>query len=201
MKIIDWFKNLLKKTSRKDYMLSDVNSSVNNSKSNKDFVTKIDVNGIKTEKTREDILKSLREDIIVEDLSEEYNYSKFSDEYIKDNYDSNSILSDEDKTALSCLYGAIKNGNSELFLYNGMKYDDNSKLLSENKINNFLKQNPNNIVVLINLMIQDAQNMYNSLTDDSLSSKTSVQGLISGSYTEISEIIERYNKEHEIEIG
>ena len=174
MKIIDWFKNLLKKTSRKDYMLSDVNSSVNNSKSNKDFVTKIDVNGIKTEKTREDILKSLREDIIVEDLSEEYNYSKFSDEYIKDNYDSNSILSDEDKTALSCLYGAI---------------------------NNFLKQNPNNIVVLINLMIQDAQNMYNSLTDDSLSSKTSVQGLISGSYTEISEIIERYNKEHEIEIG
>ena len=96
MKIIDWFKNLLKKTSRKDYMLSDVNSSVNNSKSNKDFVTKIDVNGIKTEKTREDILKSLREDIIVEDLSEEYNYSKFSDEYIKDNYDSNSILSDED---------------------------------------------------------------------------------------------------------
>ena len=93
MKIIDWFKNLLKKTSRKDYMLSDVNSSVNNSKSNKDFVTKIDVNGIKTEKTREDILKSLREDIIVEDLSEEYNYSKFSDEYIKDNYDSNSILS------------------------------------------------------------------------------------------------------------
>ena len=74
-----------------------------------------------------------------------------------------------------------------------MKYDDNSKLLSENKINNFLKQNPNNIVVLINLMIQDAQNMYNSLTDDSLSSKTSVQGLISGSYTEISEIIERYN--------
>ena len=50
-------------------------------------------------------------------------------------------------------------------------------------------------------MIQDAQNMYNSLTDDSLSSKTSVQGLISGSYTEISEIIERYNKEHEIEIG
>ena len=53
MKIIDWFKNLLKKTSRKDYMLSDVNSSVNNSKSNKDFVTKIDVNGIKTEKTRE----------------------------------------------------------------------------------------------------------------------------------------------------
>ena len=201
MKIIDWFKNLLKKTSRKDYMLSDVNSSVNNSKSNKDFVTKIDVNGIKTEKTREDILKSLREDIIVEDLSEEYNYSKFSDEYIKDNYDSNSILSDEDKTALSCLYGAIKNGNSELFLHNGMKYDDNSKLLSDNKINNFLKQNPNNIVVLINLMIQDAQNMYNSLTDDSLSSKTSVQGLISGSYTEISEIIERYNKEHEIEIG
>ena len=186
MKIIDWFKNLLKKTSRKDYMLSDVNSSVNNSKSNKDFVTKIDVNGIKTEKTREDILKSLREDIIVEDLSEEYNYSKFSDEYIKDNYDSNSILSDEDKTALSCLYGAIKNGNSELFLHNGMKYDDNSKLLSENKINNFLKQNPNNIVVLINLMIQDAQNMYNSLTDDSLSSKTSVQGLISCSYTEIS---------------
>ena len=46
-----------------------------------------------------------------------------------------------------------------------------------------------------------SQNMYNSLTDDSLSSKTSVQGLISGSYTEISEIIERYNKEHEIEIG
>ena len=200
MKILDWFKKILSK-SKKDYMLNEGNSENEVVQDKKEFVPKVKVNNTERKRSREDIIRSLRDDMIVEDLSEEYNYSKFSDEYIKDNYDSNSILSDEDKTALSCLYGAIKNGNSELFLHNGMKYDDNSKLLSENKINNFLKQNPNNIVVLINLMIQDAQNMYNSLTDDSLSSKTSVQGLISGSYTEISEIIERYNKEHEIEIG
>ena len=95
MQIIDWFKNLLKKVNHKNYMLSDSNLSANNSKSNKDFVQKIDVNDIKTKKSREDILKSLRDDIIIEDLSEEYNYSKFSNKSIKSNYDSDSILSDE----------------------------------------------------------------------------------------------------------
>lgn len=189
MQIIDLFKNLLKKVNHKNYMLSDSNLSANNSKSNKDFVQKIDVNDIKTKKSREDILKSLRDDIIIEDLSEEYNYSKFSNKSIKSNYDSDSILSDEDITALSCLYGAIKDCNKNL-LY-----------ISENKINNFLKQNPNNIVVLVNLMIKKAQDMCKHVEDDSLPIKPSVQGLISGSYTEISEMIENYNKDYENEKG
>lgn len=185
MRIVDWFKNLLSKMRKKDYMLNETNIDTYEQKGKADFVPKVDVNATEIKKSREDILRDLQEDIIVEDLSEEYNYGKFSNQNIRTNYDRDFILSEEDMTALSCLYGAIKDGNkSELNL-------------SDNKINTFLKENPNNIVVLVNLMIRDAKSMYEGL-DIEVASTTSIQGLIPGSYTDISEIIENYNKENDL---
>lgn len=185
MKIVDWFKNLLSKKKKKDYMLNESNADTYEQKGKTDFVPKVDVNVTETKKSREDILRALQEDIIIENLSEEYNYDKFSNENIRINYDTDSILSDEDIAALSCLYGAIKDGN---------KRELN---MTDNKINTFLKQNPNNIVVLVNLMLKDAKSMYETL-DSELARKTSVQGLIPGSYADISEIIESYNKENDL---
>lgn len=183
MKIVDWFKNLLSKMRRKDYMLNESTTDIYERKGKTDFVPKVNVKATETKKSREDILREMQEDIIAEDLSEEYNYDKFCNENIRTNYDADSILSDEDMTALSCLYGAIKDGNkSELNL-------------TDNRINIFLKENPNNIVVLVNLMIRDAKSMYEGL-DSEVANTTSVQGLIPGSYTDISEIIENYNKEN-----
>lgn len=185
MKIVDWFKNLLSKMRKKDYMLNEINADNYEQKGKTDFVPKVDVNATETKKSREDILTALQNDIIVENLSEEYNYGKFSDENIRTNYDTESILSDEDMTALSCLYGAIKDGNRSELNPN------------DNIINAFLKENPNNIVVLVNLMIRDAKSMYEGL-DSEVSSTTSLQGLIPGSYADISEIIENYNKENDL---
>lgn len=185
MKIVDWFKNILSRARKKDYMLNERNIDTYEQKGKTDFVPKVDVNAIENTKSREDILLSLRDDIIIEDLSEEYNYSKFSNENIRTKYDRDSILSNEDMTALSCLYGAIKDGNkSELNL-------------ADNRINTFLKENHNNIVILVNLMISNAKSMYEGL-DSEVSKKTSIQGLIPGSYDDISEIIEKYNKENEL---
>ena len=186
MKILDWFKNLLK-IRKKDYMLNEENKDNNKLKNKTDFVQKIDVNAIENSKSREDIFISLLNDIIVEDLSEHYNYTKFSSENIRAKYDNDSILSKEDITALGCLYGAIKQGNMD------------ERKMVDNKINTFLKQNPNNIVILINLMINDAKSMYESIEKET-SITTSVEGLIPGSYSDISEMIEKYNKENELSI-
>ena len=151
-----------------------------------DFVPKVDIKVTEHKKSREDILRSLLDDIMVTELSEEYNYGKFSNENIRTKYDKDSILSDEDMTALSCLYGAIKDGNKEEFKSPYEKIN--------NKINAFLQGEPNNIVVLINLMIKNAKELYESLGDKRLDS-TTVQGLIPGSYSDISEIIDKYIKE------
>ena len=87
-------------------------------------------------------------------MSEQYNYGKFSADNIREHYDLDSKLTDEDLTAISCIYGAIKDGNME------------ERDFSDNNINKFLKENPNNIVVLVNLMIKDAKKSYESLEDD-----------------------------------
>ena len=123
--------------------------------------------------------------IMVEDLSEQYNYVKFSKDKIREKYDVQAKLTDEDLKAISCLYGAIKEGNME------------ERNFSDNIINKFLKENPDNIVVLVDLMIKDAKDLYESLGDDKFET-TTIQGLIPGSYIDISAIIEEYIKENEI---
>lgn len=194
MKILDWFKKILSK-SKKDYMLNEGNSENEVVQGKKEFVQKVEVNNTEHKKSREDIIRSLRDDMIVEDLSEEYNYTKFSPENIREKYDMDSILSDEDMTALSCLYGAIKDGN----MWHTTSEMVNGELkMQGNQINDFLKKSPDNIIVLINLMQKDARNSYESLGDKKLDS-TTVQGLIPGSYGDISQLIENYIKESEIE--
>ena len=194
MKILDWFKKILSK-SKKDYMLNEGNSEYEVVQGKKEFVQKVELNNTEHKKSREDIIRSLRNDMIVEDLSEAYNYTKFSPENIREKYDMDAILSDEDMTALSCLYGAIKDGN----MWHTTSEMVNGELkMQGNQINDFLKKSTDNIIVLINLMQKDARNLYESLDDKKLDS-TTVQGLIPGSYGDISKLIEDYMKESEIE--
>ena len=189
MKIVDWFKNLINKISKKDYMLEEGSkeqvTEPKTNEQNTDWIPKVDVSNLKSQKTREDVIRGLRDDIIVEDLSEEYNYGKFSKEKIEANYDTDNLLSEDDKTAIECLYGAIKEGNKEVY----PKFD-------ENKINMFLKEKPNNIVTTINLMIQDAKKEYQKVDKEMIESYgITVNGLIPGSYTDISNIIENYREQ------
>ena len=191
MRIVDWFKNLINKISKKDYMLEEGSKAqVTEPKTNEqnaDWIPKVDVSNLKPQKTREDVIRGLRDDIIVEDLSEEYNYGKFSKKKIEAQYDIDNLLSEDDKTAIECLYGAIKEGNKEVY----PKFD-------ENKINMFLKEKPNNIVTTINLMIQDAKKEYQKVDKEMIESYgITVNGLIPGSYTDISNIIENYREQEQ----
>ena len=194
MKIIEWLKNLLSKT-KKNHMLNEGSVSENiKLDKNKEFISKLNIDNNENKKSREEVIKTMKDDIIIEDLSEEYNYAKFSPENIKEKYDKDSVLSEEDVTALSCLYGAIKDGN----MWNSTsEIVNNEQKLTNNKINDFLKQSPNNIVILINLMEINAKNLYESLGDEKIPS-TTIEGLIPGSYGDISQLIEEYIKESEI---
>lgn len=194
MKILDWFKKILSK-SKKDYMLNEGNSENEVVQDKKEFVPKVKVNNTEHKKSREDIIRSLRDDMIVEDLSEQYNYTKFSPEDIREKYDMDHILSDEDMTALSCLDEAIKDGN---MWYTKSEWVNGELKLQGNQINDFLKKSPDNIIVLINLMHKYARNFYESLGDEKWDF-TTVQGLIPSSYDVISQLIEEHIKECEIE--
>ncbi len=193
MKIVDWFKSLLKKT-KSNHMLTEGNVAEDLHQEKKEVVPKIDVSKAEHKKSREDIIRSLRNDMIIEDFSEEFNNTKFSPESIRENYDVESLLSDEDMTALNCLFGAIKDGvwHSKTEIVNG------ELRRTGHKINDFLKKSPDNIVILINLMEKSAKDLYESLGDKKFAS-TTVQGLIPGSYSDISQLIEEYMKENEIE--
>ena len=191
MKIADWFKKLINKISKKDYMLEEESkeqvAESKTSEQNADWIPKVDVSNLKPQKTREDVIRGLRDDIIVEDLSEEYNYGKFSKEKIEAQYDTDNLLSEDDKTAIECLYGAIKEGNKEVY----PKFD-------ENKINMFLKEKPNNIITTINLMIQNAKKEYQKVDKEMIESYgITVNGLIPGSYIDISNIIENYREQEQ----
>lgn len=193
MKIIDRIKNLINKINKKDYMLEEGKRETviasKASTTDKDWISRVDVSELKLKKTREDIIRELRDDIIVEDLSEEYNYDKFSEENIKAKYDTDNLLSENDMTAIECLYGAIKDGNKEVYPRS-----------DENKINIFLKENPNNIVTTINLMIQDAKKTYQGLDKETIREfGTTVNGLIPGSYTDVSNIIENYREQEQVQ--
>lgn len=194
MKILDWFKKILSK-SKKDYMLNEGDSENEVVQDKKEFVPKVKVNNTEHKKSREDIIRSLRDDMIVEDLSEQYNYTKFSPEDIREKYDMDHILSDEDMTALSCLDEAIKDGN---MWYTKSEWVNGELKLQGNQINDFLKKSPDNIIVLINLMHKYARNFYESLGDEKWDF-TTVQGLIPSSYDVISQLIEEHIKECEIE--
>lgn len=181
MKIIEWFKNILTKIRKEDYMLKE-NNETNVNHDGESFVAKVN---IEKTNTREEIFRSLKETIIQQAVSEEYTSNEFTDEKIKEEYDKDSILADEDITALKCIYSGIKDGNLD---------EGNPE---NNKISEFLKEKPNNIAVLINLMIKDAQIMYNSL-DKEMAEKTQVKELIVGSYSSISNIIDKYNRDKDL---
>ena len=182
MKIIDWFKSLLSIMKKKEYMLNEKNTEDEIQDRETVFIPKVDIDNLEHQKKREDILMNLRNDIIVENYSEYYNYSKFNFQNIKEKYDNEDVLSDNDITVLECLYKAIKDGNLE------------EDKIEDNKINIFLKQKPNNIVKLVDILIKKAEDIHEKLDEDTFR-RVSVRGLISDSYRDISEFIkEYYNK-------
>ena len=196
MKILDWIKKLLTRT-KKDNMLNERIETNYAHEEKKEFIPKVDISNVGHKKTREDIFRSLKEDIIIEDFSEQYNYDKFSSENIRKKYDTDSILSAEDMTTLSCVYGAIKDGNmSEI-------------RTSDNKINIFLKKNPNNIITLVTLMQKYARNEYDKLkrkSEEDPEMKVFIPDSygcsVPGSYSDISKLIDEYEQNNSIgEIG
>ncbi len=193
MKILDWIKKLLTRTKR-DNMLNEGIETNYTHQEKKEFIPKVDITNVEHKKTREDIFRNLNKDIIIEDLSEQYNYDKFSPENIRKKYDTDSILSAEDMTTLSCIYGAIKDGNMS------------ERRTSDNKINIFLKKNPNNIITLVTLIQRYAKNEYDKLkrkseedTEMKVFIPDSYGCLVPGSYSDISKLIDEYEQNNSID--
>ena len=66
------------------------------------------------------------------------------------------------------------------------------------KNNLFLKEKTNNIVTTIDLMIQNAKKEYQKVDKEMIESYgITVNGLIPGSYTDISNIIENYREQEQ----
>lgn len=64
----------------------------------------------------------------------------------------------------------------------------------------FLKEKPNNIVTTVNLMIQDAKKEYQRVDKEMIERYgITVNGLIPGSYTDISNIIENYREQEQVQ--
>ena len=60
----------------------------------------------------------------------------------------------------------------------------------------FLKEKPNNIVTTVNLMIQDAKKKFQRVDKEMIERYgITVNGLIPGSYTDVSNIIENYREQ------
>lgn len=142
--------------------------------------------------SREDILRKISADIQAKDLTEIYQYDKFSEEEIRKKYDSKTILSAEDITAIGCLRGAILQGNEEEF-----------PNFEHNRINSFLQRDPNNIITLVDLMIQDGKREFKQIEENDPEAikilSITPRGLIPGTYTEISTIIDYYEQQKVVE--
>lgn len=183
MKIVEWFKNLINRINKKENLLSETNETKKNDKKNS-FVEKVDVKQ-KYEKSREDILKEVKLEIILRALADPEDYALFKED-IKSEYDKEDILSREDMEALECIYRAIKEGNLEV----------HSSF--ENRISVFLKNEPTNIVTLVDRLIQDAKNMYDKVQEHNEEAET-FEHLIADSYNELVETIEQIEEKQEEE--
>ena len=193
MKIIEWLKSIFAKFfSKKEYMLNEKNEELirypEEQREKEAFLQELNEEVSSVTKSREEILMSLTDEIIVEDLSETYTYGKFSEEGIRQRYDKYNVLSSNDVTAINCLYGAIKEGNIS------------EPEFARNKIHDFLKEKMDNIVILIDLMIEDAKKLYEEMMNDSIYTvkPDSIKSVIPGSYMDISSIIEEYKMEIEV---
>lgn len=182
MKIIEWFKKIFsKKETKKIAENCEVTKKIE--KDPTEFIPKVgEEQLIKQPKTREEIIKSMNEKMITEENIVDIEYNEFTAERIRENYDKEGILSEEDTTSLYLLYEAVKDGNIEE--------------PETNKINEFLKKSEDNLIVLVNLMEKDAKEAHTSL-DSEVATKTPVKNLLRGSYKSIVEDIEKYNSEQE----
>ena len=183
MKIVEWLKNLINRITKKENLLSETNETNKNDEKNR-FVQKVVVKQ-KYEKTREDILRDVKREIILKALANPENYTSFKED-IKSEYDKEDILSKEDMEALECIYRAIREGNVEVCSS------------FENRISMFLKQESTNIVILVNRMIEDAKNMYKKVQLHDGDSKD-LENLIADSYNELVEIIEQIEEKQKEE--
>lgn len=146
------------------------------------FVEKIIISE-EYKKTREDVLMSLEREIVLKAITEEsYDNEALNDIYKE--FDKDDILLSEDRAALECLYKAIKQGNMRT-------YDT-----SNNKILEFLKGRPDNIVKLINVMIKDATDMNEHIHDEQKKIKD-FKRLIADTYDDLATMVEDIQEKEE----
>lgn len=183
-KVVIWFKNLFNRNQGKK-LLNEENPTNKSTKRNTNFVPKAKVNEQEAQNTRENIIMSMQKDILPEGLNETYEYSKFGEDYIINNYDQSNVLSKNDMQAISCLYGAIKEGNEEEFPH-----------FSDNKIRKFIEEKQGNLVKLVDLMVEDGEKELENLPEDLIEifgTKEAWQ-LIPGSYADVCKVIEEYRE-------
>ncbi len=143
---------------------------------------------------RETILRDLATAIIVNEEFPPYNLDYDHEEFKKTitEKDEKSILTDEERRILFFIKNAICEGNDLLQAPRELVNRITGCLNSDkNVINEFLKESHNNILILINLIKQNANTL---LEDDYFGSRSS-------SYTDVTNLIEEYyrNKEMGIE--
>lgn len=192
MKIIEWINKI--KEGRKTKLLSENNKEPTNENSfeerKRGFFSRLHRdagNGVSENREREEILKELVKDVRVE---EPFPYNITYDEYkfmkeIKSK-DKNGVLMEDDKKALFCIKNAICDGNDLLEISKEIveKVTDGIKT-DKNVINEFLGEFPNSIIVLIDLMKQEAKKIQKELNSDNFD------------YISVAKLIEEYNQEKE----
>lgn len=150
----------------------------------KSFVPKVEIKSETLNSIRANVIISMQDDILPEGFQEIYNYNKFDAKYFE-KYDPNGILSEDDKTAISCLCGAYKEGNLAEWPH-----------FSDNKIKKFVEERKGNIVKLIDLMEMDGKREAQRAKIE-LEKEIEPWQLIPGSYNDVAELIEKYKAKEE----
>lgn len=155
-----------------------------NEPNTKSFVPKVEIKPETLNSVRTNVIISMQDDILPEGFQDIYNYDKFNAKYFE-KYDSNGILSEDDKTAIGCLYGAYKEGNRAEWPH-----------FSDNKIKKFVEERKGNIVKLIDLMKMDGKKEAQRAKIE-LEKEIEPSQLIPGSYNDVVKVIEKYRTKEE----
>lgn len=200
MNFIEWFSTMMKRRNQK--LLSDNNTQETNQNNSlgeqrKRFFNRLNKsvgNDVSKNMERETILRDLATAVIVNEEFPPYNLDYDHEEFKKTitEKDEKSILTDEERRILFFIKNAICEGNDLLQAPRELVNRITGCLNSDkNVINEFLKESHNNILILINLIKQNANTL---LEDDYFGSRSS-------NYTDVANLIEEYyrNKEMGIE--
>ncbi len=199
MNFVEWFNTMMKRRNQK--LLSDNNrkeTNQNNSlgEQRKSFFNRLHKpvsNDASKNIERETILRDLATAVIVKEEFPPYNLDYDHEEFRKiiTAKDKKFILTNEERNILFFIKNAICDGNDLLQAPRELVNRITGCLNSDkNVINEFLKESHNNLLVLIDLIKQNAKTL---LEDDYFGSRPS-------NYTDIANLIEEYNRNKEMGI-